>query len=69
MGLMIGIELRFDILNILLRTLEKGVLLLDAGRNVIRLLPPLIIEEKQLNRVVSIIEKELEVEETAKLRG
>ncbi|MCK5626026.1 aspartate aminotransferase family protein, partial [Candidatus Bathyarchaeota archaeon] len=43
LGLMIGMQLRFDILNILQNSLKRNVLLLDAGRTVLRFLPPLVI--------------------------
>jgi len=69
LGLMIGVELRFDILNVLLGALDKGVLFLDAGRNVVRLLPPLVIEREQIDRVVSVLDEVLGEEEAARLRG
>lgn len=69
MGLMIGVELRFDILNILMGAIERGVLFLDAGRNVVRMLPPLVIRKGQIDSVVSVLDELLGVEETARLRG
>ena len=68
LGLMIGVELRFDILNILLGSLDRGVLILDAGRNVMRFLPPLVIEEDQLDTVISVLDELLGEEESARLR-
>ena len=68
LGLMIGVELRFDILNILLGSLDRGVLILDAGRNVMRFLPPLVIEEDQLDVVISVLDEVLGEEEVARLR-
>jgi len=68
LGLMIGVELRFDILNILLGALDRGVLMLDAGRNVMRFLPPLVIETAQLDRVLSVLDEVLGEEESARLR-
>ena len=41
LGLMLGMELRYDVLNIILKAAQRGVLVLDAGRTVVRLLPPL----------------------------
>jgi acetylornithine/LysW-gamma-L-lysine aminotransferase len=67
LGLMIGIELRFDVLNILMNSMSRGVLFLDAGRNVIRLLPPLIINNEELDRIVSVLDETLGEEEAAKL--
>lgn len=69
MGLMIGVELRFDILNILLGAMEKGVLFLDAGRNVVRLLPPLVISEEQVSTVASVLDELLGEEEAARIRS
>jgi acetylornithine/LysW-gamma-L-lysine aminotransferase len=69
MGLMIGIELRFDILNILLGAIDKGVLFLDAGRNVVRLLPPLVINEEQIGIVASVLNQVLGDEEAARIRS
>jgi acetylornithine/succinyldiaminopimelate/putrescine aminotransferase len=65
---MAGVELRFDILNVLLGALNRGVLFLDAGRTVMRFLPPLVIKTEQLNKVISILDEVLEEEESARLR-
>ncbi|MEM3704267.1 MAG: aspartate aminotransferase family protein [Candidatus Bathyarchaeia archaeon] len=63
LGLMIGLELKVDVLNIILKAIEKGVLMLDAGRNVLRFLPPLTITEKHVDTVVTVLEEILEEEE------
>ncbi|MFW6111246.1 MAG: aspartate aminotransferase family protein, partial [Thermoproteota archaeon] len=57
LGLMIGIELRFSVLNIIINSMKQGVLLLDAGRNILRLLPPLVIEKEQIDTVVSVLDE------------
>jgi acetylornithine/LysW-gamma-L-lysine aminotransferase len=69
LGLMIGVELRFDVLNILLKTMDKGVLILDAGRNVLRFLPPLVIEKEQIDKALSVLDSVLGEEENARLLG
>ena len=69
LGLIVGVELRFDILNILLGALERGVLFLDAGRTVMRFLPPLVIEKVHLEKVVSVLDEVLEEEERARIRS
>lgn len=51
MGLMIGIELRFRIGPYLSALQEAGVLAMGAGPQVIRLLPPLIITQEELDEV------------------
>jgi acetylornithine/LysW-gamma-L-lysine aminotransferase len=62
LGLMLGMELRFDVYNILLGCMERGVLVLDAGRNVVRFLPPLVIEKDQIDRVVEVLDEVMEKE-------
>jgi acetylornithine/LysW-gamma-L-lysine aminotransferase len=66
-GLMLGVEIRFEVNQILQRALEQGVLLLDAGRNVLRFLPPLSIQSEHVDQVVSVLQSILEKEELAKL--
>jgi acetylornithine/LysW-gamma-L-lysine aminotransferase len=68
LGLMIGMQLRFDILNILQNSLKRNVLLLDAGRTVIRFLPPLVITKEQLDRVVNVLDTVIGEEESERLR-
>ena len=62
-GLMIGIELKFEVKDILMEGLKKGVLLLYSGRNIIRLLPPLVISEDDITRVLEILDGLLSEEE------
>jgi acetylornithine/LysW-gamma-L-lysine aminotransferase len=69
MGLMIGVELRFDALNVILGALRRELLVLDAGRNVVRLLPPLVIESQHIDAVVKVLGQALEEEQAARLQG
>ncbi len=69
LGLMLGVETRFDVHQILTNALGRGVLLLDAGRNIIRFLPPLCIETGQIDHVVSVLRECLEREEIEKIRA
>jgi acetylornithine/LysW-gamma-L-lysine aminotransferase len=68
-GLMLGLELRFDVLNIIMGALERGVLFLDAGRNVVRMLPPLIIDRGEIDMAITVLDEVLKVEEAARLSG
>ncbi|MEM9800730.1 MAG: aminotransferase class III-fold pyridoxal phosphate-dependent enzyme, partial [Planctomycetota bacterium] len=58
-GLMVGVELRTKVAPVLAALLERRVVALPAGRNVLRLLPPLVIEEEEwdvvLDRVVEVL--------------
>jgi len=55
LGLMIGIELRGKVTPVLQQLMERGVWALPAGLNVLRLLPPLVIEQADLEQVVATI--------------
>ena len=69
LGLMLGMELKFDVLNVLLKAMEKGVLVLDAGRNVVRFLPPLVISREQIDKAIGVLDSVLEEEENARSSG
>src|SRR5579863_7246934 len=60
LGLMIGIELRTRVQPYLEALLERGILALPAGPNVIRLLPPLVITRTQIDHVVEQIQTVIE---------
>jgi acetylornithine/LysW-gamma-L-lysine aminotransferase len=69
LGLMLGVELRYDVLNIILKAMDRGVLILDAGRNVLRFLPPLVIEKEQIDKVISVIDTVIGEEENERSSG
>jgi acetylornithine/LysW-gamma-L-lysine aminotransferase len=52
LGLMLGLQLRGKVTPILQQLMDRGVWALPAGLNVLRLLPPLVIEEEDLQKVV-----------------
>ena len=62
-GLMIGIELKFEVKDILMEGIEKNLLLLYSGRNILRLLPPLVISEEDVTRSIEILDELLTNEE------
>jgi len=63
LGLMVGVELRRRVQPYLLALIERGVLALPAGRTVLRLLPPLVISQEELDHVLSAVEDTLRREE------
>lgn len=63
LGFMLGMELRFDVLNIILKALGRGVLVLDAGRTVVRMLPSLVIEKEQIDKAITVLDSVLGEEE------
>lgn len=56
LGLMIGIELRSKVAPVLRALQERGILALPAGATVLRLLPPLVIDQSDLESVIEAIE-------------
>ena len=56
-GLMIGVELKFEVKDILMEGIEKNLLLLYSGRNILRLLPPLVITEQDVIRSLEILDE------------
>ena len=57
LGLMIGIELKHKVQDVLAQLLEHRIIALPAGPNVIRLLPPLVIEKQQIDHVCDVLRK------------
>ena len=57
LGMMLAVEIRFDVRDILLDGIRNGLLMLYSGRNIIRLLPPLVIDEKTVTRALEIMDQ------------
>jgi LysW-gamma-L-lysine/LysW-L-ornithine aminotransferase len=55
-GMMLGVELRFDVKDILFDGIRRGLLILYSGRNILRLLPPLVMDETTVSHAVDIID-------------
>ena len=62
-GLMIGIEMKFEVKDILMGLIKKGVLMLYSGRNILRILPPLVISENDVTQVLHALDSVLTEEE------
>jgi acetylornithine/N-succinyldiaminopimelate aminotransferase len=56
-GLLRGIKLKSDNAKFLNELFEHKMLAVKASENVVRLLPPLIVKEKEIDEAISIIEK------------
>jgi [amino-group carrier protein]-gamma-(L-lysyl/L-ornithyl)-L-glutamate aminotransferase len=63
LGLMLAVELRFDVKDILLEGIKEKLLMLYSGRNIIRLLPPLVIDEVKVLKTLAIMDQLLTREE------
>ena len=54
-GLMQGLEFDKPVGEIIKKAIEKGLLLISAGTNVIRFLPPLIINEEEIDAMIAML--------------
>ena len=59
LGLMIAIELKEKVKPYMQKLLDDGIIVLSAGLTVLRLLPPLVITEKDVDKIVEKIENVL----------
>jgi len=57
LGLLIGIECKSEVAPIILEAQKEGLLILNAGPHVIRLLPNLLVTETEVNQAVSTLVK------------
>jgi len=62
-GLMIGVEMKFEIKDILFDGISNGVLFLYSGKNILRLLPPLVISESDIDKALEVLDAVLGREE------
>lgn len=56
LGLMIGLEFDRPVKDIVKSCLDKGLIVVTAGPHVVRMLPPFIIEEKDVDQMIHILE-------------
>lgn len=55
LGLMIGIEFSFETKPLVLEMLKNGVIANATATNVLRLVPPLIINKKELSKILEVL--------------
>lgn len=58
-GLMQGLEFREPVAAVINKVMEKGLLLINAGVNVIRFIPPLIASKKDVDDMIAILDASL----------
>ncbi|WP_243385743.1 acetylornithine transaminase [Bacillus kexueae] len=59
LGLMVGIDCHQNVNDLISTLREKGLLVLPAGPNVIRLLPPLTVTKEEIDQAVAMIQETL----------
>lgn len=58
-GMMVGIECKGKAANLVADLIDKGVLVLSASENVVRLLPPLTVSKEEIDQAVAYIKEVL----------
>ena len=59
LGLMVGIDLDADCKSLVEKALAQGVLINSTGEHTLRLIPPLVVDKKEIDQVVSVIGQSL----------
>ncbi|MGN8913662.1 aspartate aminotransferase family protein [Anaerofustis butyriciformans] len=59
-GLMLGMEFEFPVSDIINKAIDKGLLLLNSGQNIIRFVPPLIILKDEIDEGITILDSILQ---------
>lgn len=59
-GLMQGLEFDKPVADIINKALEKGLVLINAGTNIIRFLPPLVITKENVDEMIGILKESIE---------
>lgn len=54
-GLLVGVEMDIEVGPIVEKAYDKGVILVSAGANVLRFVPPLVISKEELAKAVSVV--------------
>ena len=63
LGMMLALELRFDVRNLLLDGMRHGLLMLYSGKNILRLLPPLVMDKETISETLEIMDELISEEE------
>lgn len=58
-GLMQGLEFKEPVKDIVTRAMKAGLILISAGTNIIRFVPPLVIKKEHVDEMVKILEANL----------
>jgi len=55
LGLMVGVDLDSDCKELVEKALRRGVLINNTGEHTLRFIPPLVVTEEEIDRVVAVI--------------
>ncbi|MFQ5410034.1 MAG: aminotransferase class III-fold pyridoxal phosphate-dependent enzyme, partial [Anaerolineales bacterium] len=54
-GLLVGVELRAPVADLVTAARDRGLIVINAGANVLRLCPPLIVGREEIDEAVAVI--------------
>jgi acetylornithine/N-succinyldiaminopimelate aminotransferase len=57
MGLMQGLEFKFPVKDFIPKVMEKGLIIITAGANIIRFVPPLVIQKEHVDEMIRIFDQ------------
>ena len=60
LGLMQGLVFKNPVGPVITRALEKGLILINAGADIIRFVPPLVITKEHVDEMIGILEESIE---------
>lgn len=55
-GLMQGLELTIPVGDIILKALDKGLIIISAGQNILRFVPPLVISKENVDEMAAVLD-------------
>lgn len=58
-GLLIGVEMKTAVAPLIAKAREKGLLIINAGERVLRLAPPLIVSQSEIDEAVALIDRSI----------
>jgi len=59
LGLMQGLEFTFPVKDLIPKVMNAGLILISAGAQIIRFVPPLIVEKQDIDQMISILDQTL----------
>jgi len=68
LGMMLALETRIDIHQLLLDAIGRGAIFAYSGKETFRLLPPLVIDDSQIARGMEVLEGVLDAEDKRRFR-
>lgn len=60
MGLMQALELDRPVKDVIAKTQDLGLIIITAGANVLRFLPPLVVDKKQIDEMIGLLKSSLD---------